>query len=172
MICFCSELNSSDILMSKRHSLEGFYRAQYWSWNEMQIDKPWMSGINQTCNLPHQSEPHPSSVRVRKQTMIAGRVIFPSSPPPPSFISQPVFLSLMVAFDLLHPSRASSFKMAATKDYSAFCVHKIRLHCALCFGWLTACVYVVVTTKKSPKFGFLSEESVSSEIKSLILDFL
>ena len=49
---------------------------------------------------------------------------FPSSPPPPSFISQPVVLSLRVTFDSLQPSRASSPKMTATKDYSALPLQK------------------------------------------------
>ena len=133
-----------------------------------------LSGINQTCNLLHQSEPHPSSVRDREQTMIAGRCIFPPSPPPPSFISQPVFLFPMVAFDLLHPSCASSFKMAATKDYSAFCAHKIRLHCAM--NWMTDCMCLHGSHDKKIPFRifrfFFSEESVCFEIKSLILDFL
>ena len=46
--------------------------------------------------------------------------IFPSSPPLPSSISQLV----VVTFDSLQPSRASSPKMTATKDYSALPLQK------------------------------------------------
>ena len=56
--------------------------------------------------------------------MSAGRRIFPSSPPPRSFISQPVVLSLRVTFDSLQPFRASSPKMTTTKDYSALPLQK------------------------------------------------
>ena len=38
--------------------------------------------------------------------------------------SQPVVLSLRVTFDSLQPSRASSPKMTATKDYSALPLQK------------------------------------------------
>ena len=69
----------------------------------MQIDMPQIVRYQSTCNLPHQSDP---MYWFCKQTMTADRRIFPFSPPPPSFISQPVVLSLAAAFDSLQPSSA------------------------------------------------------------------
>ena len=66
-----------------------------------------------------------------KQTMSAGRRIFSSSPPSPSFISQPVVLSLRVTFDSLQPSRASSPIWQQRRIIFSAPAPKIRLHCRL-----------------------------------------
>ena len=89
--------------------------------------------INMRPTAPIRAPVYPV-YRFCKQTMSAGRRIFPSSPPPPSFISQPVVLSLRVTFDLLQPSRASSPKMTATKDYSALLLQKYA--CIASYLWV------------------------------------
>ena len=124
IISFCSELNSSDIPISERHGfIEHSASGAGMKWHADRSAVDCRVSINMWPTAPIRDSVYPV-YGFCKQTMSAGRRIFPSSPPPPSFISQPVVLSLRVTFDSLQPSRASSPKMTATKDYSALLLQK------------------------------------------------